>query len=192
MRNRPMTPPPVATTLFDDGRGLAGAPPTAPFAPGTGAGSFGDPGTGGASSGHGGDDSVPDPGTISLWAGTDDSAAAPRALPAPEIALEAARVALRDGRRGDAALAFGLVLRLAPALAPVVVAELAHDRGPELALTRGDAYRLVGREAEALRAFAEVLPAAADVAPPEPQREAPRRPRPTPGPAPAKPPGETS
>jgi hypothetical protein len=188
----PMTPPPVATTLFDDPRGLAGAPAPAPFTPGTGAGSFGDAGADGISAGHGGDDSVPDPGTISLWAGTDDPAAAPPSLPAPELALEAARVALRDGRRGDAALAFGLVLRLAPALAPVVVAELGHDRGPELALTRGDAYRLVGREAEALRAFAEVLPRAADAAPPQPQRDAPRRPRPSPGPAPTKPPGEPS
>lgn len=169
----PLTPPPVATTLFDDPRGLS-TPPAAAGLPlaggldGTTDGTSGRAGAGpSAFDGDGTDDRTVDPGTIGLWDGTDDgTAAGPPSLPAPDLALEAARVALREGRRAEAAVGFGLALRLAPALAPAVVAALAHDRSPELAFTRGDAYRLVGREAEAMRAFAEALASA----PPTPAR----------------------
>lgn len=146
----PMTPPPVAPTLFDDPRGL----PLASTTP-AGAATASD----GAPLIDGGSAATPDfdPPTIGLWDATDQGAPAPSPLPAPEEALELGRAALQDGRRHEAAVAFGLVVRLAPALAPAVVAALAHDRSAELALTRGDALRLVGRETEALRAFAEAI-----------------------------------
>jgi hypothetical protein len=47
-------------------------------------------------------------------------------------------------------------VRLAPALAPAVLELIGDDRRPELALVRGDAYRLVGLEAEARQAYADV------------------------------------
>ena len=149
----PLTPPPVATTLFDDPRALTVPPPSAVVVPEV-------QGTPDDDIARDGSELV-DPASIGLWDATEDGAPAMAVLPAPEVALEAGRVALREGRRAEAAMAFGLVLRMAPALAPVVVAALAHERSPEFALTRGDAYRLVGREAEALRAFAEALPALA-------------------------------
>jgi hypothetical protein len=47
------------------------------------------------------------------------------------------------------------VLRLAPSLAPGVLDLVADRSEPPLALVRGDAYRLVGQEIEARRAFAD-------------------------------------
>ena len=145
----PLTPPPVAATLFDDPRGLPStAPGPAAPAPIEAVSSRDGPGDGVA---------VHDPPTIGLWDGTTDGAPEPPSLPTADVALEAGRVALHAGRRAEAAMAYGLVLRLAPGLAPAVVAALAHDRSPELALTRGDAYRLVGREADAIRTWEEAL-----------------------------------
>jgi hypothetical protein len=145
----PLTPPPVAATLFDDPRGLPTTIPSAPAAAPIEV----------LSSTDGSRDGVVphDPPTIGLWDGTADGAPEPPSLPTADVALEAGRVALHAGRRAEAAMAYGLVLRLAPGLAPAVVAALAHDRSPELALTRGDAYRLVGREADAIRTWAEAL-----------------------------------
>lgn len=158
----PLTPPPVATTLFDDPRGLT--VPTAAAGAGT-------PGLGPAE--RDGDAPTlaepPEAASLGLWDGTDDAEAIRPILPAPEAALEIARAALHEGRRADAAAAFGVVLRLAPALAPAVVGALGHDHSPELALARGDAYRLVGREADALRAFAEAMPPPTALVPPAPQ-----------------------
>ena len=70
-------------------------------------------------------------------------------LPDPQLALEAGRSALRDGRIAAGALHLALALRLAPALAPAVLDALAPYDAPELALVKGDAYRLVGHERDA-------------------------------------------
>ena len=76
-------------------------------------------------------------------------------LPDPQVALEAGRTALGDGRIAAGALHLALALRLAPALAPAVLDALAPYDAPELALVKGDAYRLVGHERDARLAFAE-------------------------------------
>jgi hypothetical protein len=80
-------------------------------------------------------------------------------LPDPAEALEAGRTALADGRTAAAALQLALVLRLAPALAPAVLDAVADHDGPELALVKGDAYRLVGHERDARLAFADAAAA---------------------------------
>jgi hypothetical protein len=85
-----------------------------------------------------------------LW---DDAAGVD--LPDPQVALEAGRTALADGRIAAGALHLALALRLAPAFAPAVLDALAPYEGPELALVKGDAYRLVGHERDARLAFAE-------------------------------------
>lgn len=76
-------------------------------------------------------------------------------LPDPAEALDAGRAALADGRIAAGALQLSLVLRLAPALAPAVLDTLAGYDAPELALVKGDAYRLVGHERDARLAFAD-------------------------------------
>ena len=76
-------------------------------------------------------------------------------LPDPAEALEAGRLALADGRIAAGALQLSLVLRLAPALAPAVLDTLAPYDGPEVAIVKGDAYRLVGHERDARLAFAD-------------------------------------
>ncbi|MFP5343582.1 MAG: hypothetical protein ACLGIJ_11785 [Candidatus Limnocylindria bacterium] len=79
-------------------------------------------------------------------------------LPSPDAVLASGLAALRAGRRADAALQLALALRLAPALAPAVLDALGEDDDPGLALLRGDAYRLVGHEREARRAYARAWP----------------------------------
>ncbi len=86
-------------------------------------------------------------------------------LPDPAEELEAATRALAAGALEEAALRFALTLRLAPALAPAVL-EATHGSlgtgvaagsgaaGPALSVVRGDAFRLVGLEVEAHRAYA--------------------------------------
>jgi hypothetical protein len=86
-----------------------------------------------------------------LW----DDAAGGVDLPDPSQALEAGRAALADGRLAVGALQLALVLRLAPALAPAVLETIAPYDGPELAIVKGDAYRLVGHERDARLAFAD-------------------------------------
>ena len=81
--------------------------------------------------------------------------AAPADLPFGDEELERARVALADGDVGRAAVHLAFVLRLTPALASIVVELVGTRREPGLAFVRGDAYRLVGRETEALHAFAD-------------------------------------
>jgi hypothetical protein len=56
---------------------------------------------------------------------------------------------------GGAALQLALVLRIAPALAPAVIDVIGDRHDPGLAFVRGDAYRLVGRELDARRAYAD-------------------------------------
>ena len=94
-------------------------------------------------------------GTVTHTAGLWDDAVAEIGLPEPAVALEAGRTALADGRIAVGALHLALVLRLAPALAPAVLEAVAPYDGPELALVKGDAYRLVGHERDARLAFAD-------------------------------------
>jgi hypothetical protein len=77
-------------------------------------------------------------------------------LPQPASEMAAATAALADGRYGDGAVHLAIALRLASALAPAVLelVEASERRTPELELVRGDAYRLVGHELEARRAYA--------------------------------------
>lgn len=86
-------------------------------------------------------------------------------LPDPAEELDAAARALASGALDEAALRFALTLRLAPALAPAVLeategtlgtggAAGSGPAGPALSVVRGDAFRLVGLEIEARRAYA--------------------------------------
>lgn len=62
--------------------------------------------------------------------------------------------------RGDvqrAAVQLALALRLSPALAPSILEVIDRRTDRELAFVRGDAYRLVGREADARRAYADAV-----------------------------------
>ena len=98
--------------------------------------------------------------SIGLWDADPDAEAALAEggpdLPIGGDELVLARAALDDGHAADAAIHLAFVLRLTPALAPAVLELLGDDRRPELALVRGDAYRLVGLEAEARQAYADV------------------------------------
>jgi hypothetical protein len=84
----------------------------------------------------------------SLW---DAEPAAP--TPA-QLELDAARAALDAGDPHAAAVRLAIVLRLSPALAPLVLDLVGQLPGPDFDLLRGDALRLVGHEAAAERAFA--------------------------------------
>jgi hypothetical protein len=111
---------------------------------------------------------APPPG---LW---DDTAASGVELPDPAVALEAGRAALAAGEIASGAIQLGLALRLAPALAPAVLDALDPYDAPELALVKGDAYRLVGHERDARLAFAS---AAAAMPIPVPTTTAPNKER---------------
>jgi hypothetical protein len=91
--------------------------------------------------------------TLGLWDpdAVDDGTSQP---PDPASELEAARAALVAGALDDATLRFGLALRLAPALAPAVLEATDGVSTPAINVVRGDAYRLVGLETEAQRAYA--------------------------------------
>jgi hypothetical protein len=93
-----------------------------------------------------------------FWDAEDGSGPGPARstthLPDPARELEAGRAALFAGSGEEAALRFGLALRLAPALAPAVLEATDGMSGATVNLVRGDAYRLVGLESEAQRAYA--------------------------------------
>ena len=91
--------------------------------------------------------------TLGFWDG-DGSEAARNELPDPAGELDAGRAALAAGSLDDAVLRFALALRLAPALAPAILEATDGLRGPAVNIARGDAYRLVGLESEARRAYA--------------------------------------
>lgn len=84
----------------------------------------------------------------SIW--DADAPAAPDA----GAELDAARAALDAGDPRAAAVRLAIVLRISPALAPVVLDVAGQLPGPDFDLLRGDALRLVGHEAAAARAFA--------------------------------------
>jgi hypothetical protein len=76
-------------------------------------------------------------------------------LPAGDAELELGRASLAAGDPEEAAVRLGIALRVAPALAPAVLDVVAGRTERSLVLVRGDAYRLVGHEIEAQRAYAE-------------------------------------
>ncbi|HEY6057591.1 MAG TPA: hypothetical protein VIV06_06125, partial [Candidatus Limnocylindrales bacterium] len=76
------------------------------------------------------------------------------AAPDPLAEIEDARLALAAGRTDEAAIRLAIALRLAPALAPAVLDATGGAAGPAFELLRGDAFRLVGHELEARRAYA--------------------------------------
>jgi hypothetical protein len=92
-----------------------------------------------------------------LW-DADHETVAP-ALPDPAELLARARVALEADRPGQAAAGLALAMRAAPTLAPAVLDLIAGRSEPVLALVRGDAHRIVGHEAEALRDYAAAVAA---------------------------------
>jgi len=93
----------------------------------------------------------------SLWEAHDETIAP--ALPDSTELLIRARAALDAGRPGQAAAALALALRAESSLAPTVLDLIAGRQEPVLALVRGDANRIVGHEAEALRDYAAAVAA---------------------------------
>jgi hypothetical protein len=69
----------------------------------------------------------------------------------PTTLFHGARMALEAGRPAEAGTGLILALRAEPGLAPAVLDLLAGRGEPILALVRGDAQRIVGREIEAMR-----------------------------------------
>jgi tetratricopeptide (TPR) repeat protein len=120
---------------------------------------------------------TPEPSTMALW-GTEDLAApagteaadvpadAHVGLPAGRDLLRTGREALDAGDPATAAAHFGLALRLAPDLAPAILDATDGWTEAGLALVRGDAYRLVGRDDAARRAFAEAIQPPETTSPP--------------------------
>ncbi len=115
--------------------------------------------------------------TIGLWDDAAASAAEAEAateaeidasMPSGDEALERGRAALEADDVAGAGRQLALVLRIAPTLAPAVLELVGADDRPGLALVRGDAYRLVGRELDARRAYADA--ARPDQPPPEGDR----------------------
>lgn len=94
------------------------------------------------------------PVTLGFWDADGGSEVAATELPDPAGELEAARAALIAGSLEQAALRFALVLRRAPALAPAILEATDGASGPAVSVVRGDAYRLIGLESEARRAYA--------------------------------------
>lgn len=85
-------------------------------------------------------------------------------LPQPSDELESGRLALAQGHRAEAALRFALALRESPELAPAVLTatEPRDARSPEIEIVRGDAFRMVGHELDARRAYVQAAGAIAD------------------------------
>lgn len=92
-----------------------------------------------------------------LWEAHQGTVA--QALPDPAELLARARTALVADRPGQAAAALALALRAEPGLAPAVLDLIAGRPEPVLALVRGDAHRIVGHEAEAMRDYAAAIAA---------------------------------
>jgi hypothetical protein len=80
-------------------------------------------------------------------------------LPGAAELLARSRAAVEAGRPGQAAAGLALALRADPALAVPVLDLLAGRQEPVLALVRGDAHRIVGHEAEAMRDYAAAVAA---------------------------------
>ena len=77
--------------------------------------------------------------------------------PDAQAELQRARDALADSELHTAAVRLAVVLRLSPALAPLVLDLVAELPGSEFDLLRGDALRLVGHESAAHLAYAAAM-----------------------------------
>jgi hypothetical protein len=167
----PAAPPPAPTTMFDPPHGQAkGGPRQARRQPPR-RGSAPEPtpavaeanataaGTGAAR--------LPSEETIGLWGDPGENhASADAVLPHAAEALDRGRDALESGDLVEASVQLALVLRLSTPLAPAVLDLVADRMETELAFVRGDAYRLVGRELDARRAYARAAGPSPSVAVP--------------------------
>jgi hypothetical protein len=83
-------------------------------------------------------------------------AATPEAAAAadPQAAYAAGSDALAAGDRDGAALYLAVALRLSPALAPAILSTVGGTPGPAYDMIRGDAFRIVGHQSDALRCYA--------------------------------------
>ncbi len=83
-------------------------------------------------------------------------AATPEAAAAadPQAAYAAGSDALAAGDRDGAALHLAVALRLSPALAPAILSTVGGTPGPAYDMLRGDAFRIVGHQSDALRCYA--------------------------------------
>lgn len=102
----------------------------------------------------GADPATGSPLTLGFWDADRGGPSATAELPDPASELEAGRAARRGGSEDEATLRFALALRLAPALAPAILEATEGMAVPAIHVVRGDAYRLVGLETEATRAYA--------------------------------------
>ena len=153
----PAAPPPAPTTMFDPPHGVSSGPgatraqrraaPRRSATAGEASNAITEsPGLGAS----------PSDGAIGLW-GEEGGTRLPAdaVLPGVAEALDQGRAALEAGDLVEASVQLALVLRLSTPLAPAVLDLVADRLEPELAFVRGDAYRLVGRELDARRAYAQ-------------------------------------
>jgi tetratricopeptide (TPR) repeat protein len=129
-----------------------------------GSGGQADGAGGGATHRHTG---VPTPETgLGLWEGHHhEMHPIPAVVDAP-AELDAARRLLDAGDLDQATIRLAVVLRSNPALAPAVLDAIPADPSPGLQLVRGDAFRLLGHDSDAQRAYASALAAVSrDAAP---------------------------
>ena len=99
----------------------------------------------------------PTPEGPGLWDAHGGALAA--TLPSATELLARARSAVEAGRPGQAAAGLALALRADPTLAVPVLDLLTGRQEPVLALVRGDAHRIVGDEAQAMRDYATAVAA---------------------------------
>jgi hypothetical protein len=79
----------------------------------------------------------------------------------PAAILDAGEAALASRDYASAALHLGLAVRVSPSIAPAILDAIGDTPDPGLQMVRGDAYRAVGRETDARRAYAAAMAAAA-------------------------------
>ena len=104
-----------------------------------------------------------DPGLWDLHEAASVSAGTAQPVPSdldPSALFDAGRAALENGDRASAAVHLGLVVRMAPALAPAVLSLIGEPNESGLQLVQGDAYRAVGHETEARRSYAAAIASA--------------------------------
>jgi hypothetical protein len=96
-----------------------------------------------------------------------DDAAPPLGLE-PAAILDAGEAALAAGDYASAALHLGLAVRVAPSIAPIILEAIGETPDAGLQMVRGDAYRAVGRETDARRAYEAAMAAAGSAVRPDP------------------------